>query len=313
MEKAQKKQPMKAIPKGVIHCPITPLFEDGRVDYATFEKVVDFHIKQGASCVCVVLHIAESLNLTSQEHRQLIEVAVKAANGRAPIMANVSLPGTDQVIDLARFAEKAGADAVICITPYYWPPSEESQFRHFMALGSAIGIPLVGYNSPLYQGGASMSPRLLVRLVERLPNFIGLKEASHSFEYFIEARRALQPVRPDFAIFTGVEYLIPSMVMGGIGSMSACSGVAPKLIRDLYNLCKEGQYEKAMELQYKASYLWQLFKVEYPSPIKAAMEMLGRPVGKTRLPILPLSDQAKRQLRDELQRLGVFDQEPHGW
>ena len=301
------------MPKGVIQCPVTPYFKDGRVDYATFEKVINFHIKHGASSICVVLHIAESLNLTIQEHKELIEVAVKVANGRLPIIANVSLPGTDQVVALAKHAEKVGADAVICITPYYWPTSEESQFEHFVALGSAIGIPLIGYNSPLYQGGAVLSPRLLVRLIERLDNFIGVKEASHSFEYFIEARRATKAVRPDFGIFTGVEYLLPSIVLGGVGSMSVAGGVAPKLVNDLYNACVQGQYDRALELQDKASHLWQLFKVEYPAPIKAAMEMMGRPVGKTRLPIRYLSEEAKRRLEGELRKLGILDQEPHGW
>lgn len=308
-----EKNKMRVVPRGVIHCPVTPFFEDGRVDYGTFEKVVNFHINQKASCVCVVLHIAESLNLTNEEHKKLIEVAVKVANGRVPVMANVSLPGTNQVVDLARHAEKVGADAVICITPYYWPASEESQFEHFVALGSAISIPLIGYNSPLYQGGTTLSPKLLVRLVERLDNFIGLKEASHSFEYFIEARRAAHKVRPDFAIFTGVEYILPSMILGGIGSMSAASGVAPKIVQDLYKACAEGRYTEARPLQDKASHLWQLFKVEYPSGIKAAMEMMGRPVGKTRLPIRSLSEEAKRQLRKELESLGVFNQEPRGW
>ena len=309
-----KKQPMRALPRGVIHCPVTPFFEDGRVDYATFEKVIDFHIKHGASSVCVVLHIAESLNLTIQEHKESVEVAVKVANGRVPVIANVSLSGTDQVIDLARHAEMVGADAVMSITPYYWPCTEESQFEHFVALGSAIGIPLIGYNSPSFQGGVRLSPRLLVRLIERLDNFIGLKDASHDFEYFIEARRATQAVRPQFGIFTGVEYMIPSMVLGGgVGSMSVAAGVAPNLVKNLYNACEQGQYERALELQDKASQLWQLFKVGYPAPIKAAMEIMGRPVGKTRLPIRPVSEEGKRRLREELQALGIIDQEPHGW
>ena len=245
--------------------------------------------------------------------KELVEVAVKVTNGRVPVIANVSLPGTDQVIALARHAEKVGADALICITPYYWPTSEESQFEHFVALGSAIGIPLIGYNSPLYQGGATLTPKLLVRLIERLDNFIGLKEASHSFEYFIEALRATKAVRPDFGIFTGVEYLLPSIILGGIGSMSTAGGVAPKLVNDLYIACEQGQFDRARELQDKASYLWQLFKVQYPAPIKAAMEMMGRPVGKTRLPIRFLSEEAKRRLQDELKKLGILDQEPHGW
>lgn len=309
-----KKQTMRSIPKGVIHCPVTPFFDDGRVDFSTFEKVVNFHIEHDASSVCVALHIAESLNLTMQEHKESIEIAVRVANGRAPVIANVSLPGTDQVIELARHAEKVGADAVMSITPYYWPCTEEAQFEHFVALGSAIGIPLIGYNSPLYQNGTSLSPRLLVRLIERLDNFIGLKDASTSFEYFIEARRATQAVRPHFGIFTGVEYIIPSMVLGGgVGAMSIAAGVAPNLVRDLYSACREGQYDRALGLQDKASHLWQLFKVGYPAPIKAAMEIMGRPVGNTRLPILPLSEEGKRRLQSELQALGITDQEPCGW
>ena len=172
---------MRVLPKGVIHCPVTPFFEDGRIDYATFKKLIDFHIAHGASSVCVVLHIAESLNLTIQERKKSVEVAVRVANGRVPVIANVSLSGTDQVIELARHAEMVGADAVICITPYYWPATEESQFEHFVALGSAISIPLIGYNSPIHQGGVSLSPKLLVRLIDRLENFIGLKDASHNF------------------------------------------------------------------------------------------------------------------------------------
>jgi len=144
---------MRTIPRGIIHCTETPYDADGRVDYATFEKVVDFHIRYGTSVLGVLLHAGESLNLTVEERKQLAEVAVKVAKGRVPVLVHVSLPGTDQVVDLARHAEKAGADAVICTVPYYWPCSEEAQFEHFNALGSAIGIPLVAYNSPRAQGG----------------------------------------------------------------------------------------------------------------------------------------------------------------
>jgi 4-hydroxy-tetrahydrodipicolinate synthase len=225
----------------------------------------------------------------------------------------VSLPGTDQVIDLARHAEKAGADAVISTVPYYWPCSEEAQFEHFAALGSAIGIPLVAYNSPRAQSGPNLSPRLLVRLIERLDNFVGLKDASFNFEYFIEARRQTQAVRPDFGIFTGIEFVLPAIVLGGIGSMSIISGVTPKVVRTLYNTVVKGQYEKARPLQERVSQLLHLLRVEYPATIKAGMEIMGRPVGKVRLPIRSLSEEAKRRLREELAKLGVLDQEPHGW
>jgi 4-hydroxy-tetrahydrodipicolinate synthase len=296
-----------------MQAPVTPFTADGRVDFETYEKLINFHIHQGTSGLCVVLHVAESLNLTIQERKTLVEVSVKVAKGQVPVVANVSLPGTDQAIDLARHAEKVGADAV-CSTPsYYWRPPEEAIFEHFVALGSAIGIPFMAYNSPLAQGGISLSPKVLVRLLERLNNFVGLKEASHSFEYFIEARRATQAVRPEFGLLVGVEYLLPSMVLGGAGCMSVFGAVAPNLVRDLSHACVAKDYDRALNLQDKASHLVQLFKVEYPASIKAAMEIMGRPVGTTRLPIRWLSEEDKRRLRVELEALGILDQEPHGW
>ncbi len=304
---------MWTVPRGIMAAPVTPFTADNRVDFETYEKLLNFHIQQGISGLCVVLHVAESLNLTIQERKTLVEVAVKVAKGRVPVVANVSLPGTDQVIDLARHAEKVGADAVCSVASYYWQPPEEAIFEHFVALGSAIGIPFMAYNSPFGQGGINLSPKLLVRLLERLNNFVGLKEASNSFEYFIEARRATQTVRPEFRLLTGVEYLLPSIVLGGAGCLSAFGAVAPNLVRDLYQACAARDYDRALNLQDKASHLLQLFKVEYPAPIKTAMEIMGRPVGKTRLPIRWLSEEGKRQLRNELEALGILDQEPHGW
>ncbi len=304
---------MWKIPKGIIHCPVTPFYEDGRIDYATFEKVVNFHIAQEPSALGILLHIGESLNLTIEERKLVLEAAVKIAKGRVPVIAHVSMPGTEQTVDLAKHADKIGATAVCVITPYYWKPAEEAVFEHFVAVGTAVKIPLIAYNSPLLQEGVCLSPKLLVRLIKRLDNFIGVKEAGNNFEYFIEARRATQAVRPDFALFIGVEYLLPTMVMGAIGSMSAIGGVAPRLVNELFRTCAKGQYDQAIPLQDKASHIWQIFKVEYPAPIKAAMEIMGRPVGPTRLPIRPYTAEQKKGLRQELEKLGILEREPHGW
>jgi 4-hydroxy-tetrahydrodipicolinate synthase len=169
------------------------------------------------------------------------------------------------------------------------------------------------YNSPIFQG-VSLSPQFLVRLMHRLPNFIGEKEASHNFEYFIEARRATQAVRPEFGLILGVEYMIPSVSLGGVGSMSISGGVAPRLMQKLYELCAAGRFFEAIPLQDRASHLWQLFKPEYPAAIKAAMDMMGRAVGPVRGPMRALSEERKRKLRQELEALGIFDGgEPFGW
>jgi 4-hydroxy-tetrahydrodipicolinate synthase len=180
-------------------------------------------------------------------------------------------------------------------------------------VATASKLPFMIYNSPIFQG-VSLSPKFLVRLMEKLPHFIGEKEASHNFEYFIEARRATQAVRPEFGLILGVEYMIPSVSMGGVGSMSIAGGVAPNLMQKLYDLCAAGKYAEALPLQDKASQYWQIFKPEYPSPIKAAMEMMGRPVGGVRGPMRNLTDAQKKTLRAELEKLGAFNgSEPMGW
>ncbi len=308
-----KSQPLRTVPKGVMHVPLTPFKDDLSVDYDTFEKMVDWHVRQKPSSLCVILHIAESVSLTKEEHKKLIELSVKVTAGRVPVIANVSMAGTEQAVDLARHSEKVGADAIICISPYYWPVPEEALFDHFMKVATATPLPFMIYNSPIFQG-VSLSPKFLVRLMEKLPHFIGEKEASHNFEYFIEARRATQAVRPEFGLILGVEYMIPSVSMGGVGSMSIAGGVAPNLMQKLYDLCAAGRYAEALPLQDKASQYWQIFKPEYPSPIKAAMEMMGRPVGGVRGPMRNLTDAQKKTLRAELEKLGAFNgSEPTGW
>jgi 4-hydroxy-tetrahydrodipicolinate synthase len=306
-------RPLRSVPRGVMHVPVTPFKDDLSVDYATFEKLVDWHVRQKPSSLCVILHIAESVSLTQEEHKKLIELSVKVAAGRVPVIANVSMAGTDQAIGLARHSEKVGADAVICLSPYYWPVPEEALFEHFLRVARATPLPFMIYNSPIFQG-VSLSPGFLVRLMHELPHFIGEKEASHNFEYFIEARRATQAVRPEFGVLLGVEYIIPSVAMGGVGSMSISGGVAPRMMQKLYDLCAAGQFFEAAPLQDKASHLWQLFKPEYPTAIKAAMDMMGRPVGPVRGPMRNLDAEQKQKLRKELESIGVFDgSEPTGW
>ncbi len=307
------KQPLRTVPRGVMHVPVTPFKADKSVDYATFEKLVDWHVRQKPSSLCVILHIAESVSLTIEEHKKLIEISVKVTNGRVPVIANVSSAGTDIAVDLARYSEKVGADATICLAPYYWPVPEEALHDHFYRVAKASSLPFMIYNSPIFHG-TSLTPQFLVRLIEELPNFIGEKEASHNFEYFIEARRLTQKARPEFGLILGVEYIIPSMSMGGVGSMSIAGSVAPNMMQKLYDLCAAGKYGDASPLQDKASHYWQIFKPEYPSPIKAAMEMMGRPVGTVRGPMRPLTDAQKTTLRKELEILGAFDgSEPMGW
>lgn len=303
-----------AIPHGIMHLPVACFTKDLKLDFETNARLIEFEIKHGATSICILMHLAEQLNLTTQERKDLTEASIKAVAGRVPVLVHVSLAGTDQVIELAQHAEKAGADAIVAIAPYYWKPTQDQIYEHFAAIISATSLPFVGYHSPAFMDGIGIAPATLVRLLERFPTqFVGLKEASHNFEQFIELRRAARTINPDFGMITGIEYIIPAMTLGGVGSMSIFGGVAPRLVQNLYDAMVQGNMTEARKLQDTMSALWQLGKAGYPAPIKTMMELMGRPVGSTRLPLIPTSPEKKAWLAKEIEKLGIPQSEPHGW
>lgn len=307
------RKPMLAIPPGIIHDPVTPFTPDNKVDLNTFGRVIEFLLAQNASSLCINLHVAESLNLTTDERKLLAEAAVEVVAGRVPVIVHVSMPGTDQAVDLARHAEKIGADCVMAIAPYYWKSSQEGIYEHFSAIMSATDLPFIAYSSPTIMDGIGVSPPTLVKLMERFPKFIGLKEASHNWEKYIELGRAARKVRPDFGLFVGTEWIIPCLTLGGTACMSIFGGIVPRFIQSLYSATAAGELKEALELQYKFADLHHIAKSEYPAPTKAMWEIMGRPVGAPRLPNRPLSADRKSEIRSTLEKLGLFETEPHGW
>jgi 4-hydroxy-tetrahydrodipicolinate synthase len=307
------RKPLTAVPRGLIDVPVTPFTPDNKVDVDTFGRVVDFMLRHNAAALCINLHLAESLNLTLDERKLLAKTAVEVTAGRVPVIVHVSTPGTDQAVELARHAEAVGADCVIAIAPYYWKPSQEALYEHFSAIISATDLPFIAYNSPTIMDGVGIAPATLVKLMQRFPKFIGLKEASHNWEKFLELGRAAKSVRPDFGLFVGTEWMIPCLTLGGTACMSVFGGIAPRFVKALYDATTSGRLNDALALQYKFSELYQIAKVEYPAPTKAMWEIMGRPVGAPRLPNRPLSADGKKAIKSALATLGLFDSEPHGW
>lgn len=304
---------LTAVPRGIIHVPVTPFTPDNKLDLDTYARVVDFLMRHDASSICINLHLAESLNLTLDERKQLANVAVEVVARRVPVIVHVSTPGTDQAIELARHAENAGADCIIAIAPYYWKPTQDALYDHFAAIISATALPFIAYSSPTIMDGVGIAPATLIKLMERFPQFIGLKEASHNWEKYIELGRAARQMRPDFGLFVGTEWMIPCLTLGGTACMSVLGGIAPRFVKSLFDLTTAGRLNEALPLQYTFSELYQLMKVEYPAPTKAMWEIMGRPVGAPRLPNRPLAPAQKKDLRATLERLGLLDTEPHGW
>jgi 4-hydroxy-tetrahydrodipicolinate synthase len=251
--------------------------------------------------------------LTTEERKLLAKTAVEVVAGRVPIIVHVSMPGTDQAVDLARHAEEVGADCVIAIAPYYWKPSQEALYEHFSAIMSATDLPFIAYSSPAIMDGIGIAPSTLIKLMERFPKFIGLKEASHNWQKYMELGNAARKVRPNFGLFVGTEWIIPCLTLGGTACMSIFGGIAPRFVQSLYDATISGNLKDALELQFKYSDVYQITRVEYPAPTKAMWEIMGRPVGSPRLPNRPLSADRKKEIKSALESLGLFNTEPHGW
>lgn len=304
---------MTLVLKGVMQSPVTPLKADFSPDYETFEKLVDFHVRTGATAISWPHHKAESHNLSILERKKLAEVAIKAVNKRIPVSIHVSALALEDTYDMVRHAEKAGADAIIAITPYFWKYPTESIYDYFLGLGRSTALPLIAYNSPSYLDGIEFTGEMTKRLIEKLPNFIGMKEASFNSEKFFEILRAALPMRPNFAMIAGVEYLLPSVSLGGAGSYSSAGAVSPNLCVELYESCASGDWARARECQYKLSQLWQIFRDQYPSSLKGGCAIMGRPVGPTSPPLPTASPERMKFIEKRLEELGILQSEPHGW
>jgi 4-hydroxy-tetrahydrodipicolinate synthase len=299
--------------RGVMQSPVTPLKADFSPDLPTFERLLDFHVRSGSPAISWPHHKGESLNLTIPERKRFAEAAVKVVAGRVPVTIHVSALAVEDTMELARHAQEIGADGILAITPYFWNPSLEAIHDYFVRLCTSIDLPVISYNSPSYLAGVEITGDLMSRLIERLPNFVGVKEASFNSEKFIELSRVALALRPTFAMLTGVEYLLPSVPLGGVGSYSAAGSICPNLCNRLFDACVAGDWPRARELQYTLSRLWLLFRDQYPSSLKGGMVIMGRPVGPTRAPLPTATRERQDHIRAQLEELGILESEPHGW
>jgi 4-hydroxy-tetrahydrodipicolinate synthase len=293
--------------------PVTPLKEDFSLDIPTYEKLVDFHVRTGATAISWPHHKAESHNLTKEERMRGAEATVNAVHGRVPVSIHVSSMSVEDAMDLAQHAQKIGADAIIAITPYFWAPSPDAIYDYFVRLGTSIDLPMIAYNSPAYLEGVEITAELIERLLKRLPNLIAMKEASFNSEKFMEISRVALKIRPSFSIVAGVEFLAPSVPLGCVGSYSSAGAICPNLCTALFDACINGRSAEARELQFKLAALWDLFRDQYPSSLKGGMVAMGRYVGPTRPPLPTASKEREALIAKKLEELGILDTEPHGW
>jgi 4-hydroxy-tetrahydrodipicolinate synthase len=299
---------------GVMQAPVTPLNEDFSVDYERLAKMVDFHVRHGAPAIAWPHHKAESPNLTIDERKKGAEVLVKTVAGRVPVSIFAAALSEEDALDIARHAQRVGADMLLTISPYCRRPSQNEIFKSIVRIATHTDLPVATYNSPWRNGeGVEFTSELVERLIERLPNYIGMKDAGFHSEKFMDISRVALAMRPEFVIIMGLEHLLGSFPLGAKGSFSSCGAIAPNLCNRFYAALVANDWETARQCQYRITKLYKLFKDQYPSSLKGAMIAMGRDAGPTRSPLPTATKERVAFLCEQLEALGVMDTEPHGW
>lgn len=305
---------MHDVPVGLIHAPVTPLASDGTIDMRALESVIAFHTAQAPDALCVPLHIGESPNLSLTERKLVLAATMSVVDGRLPVLAHVSAMATKDAAELAMAAEAVGVSGIVAAPPYYWNLGAMALRAHFEVVANCVGMPLILYLTPTRRGGSTMSADEVVALAGHLHNLAGLKDGRNDWEAFASLSYARNALDKPFALFTGVEYVLPALGLGGSGCFSVLGAIAPKLVNRLFRTVQElGHCEEALRDQLAIARLWDLLRPSYPARIKAAMQIMGRPVGSCRLPIPALTLDEMRTLERELARDGRLADEPHGW
>lgn len=272
---------------GSIVALVTPMLDDGSLDYESLRRLIDWHVAEGTDCIGVVGTTGESPTVTVPEQREIIRVAVEHANGRVPIMAGTGANSTREAIELSRFAKEVGADCGLSVVPYYNRPSQDGIYAHFKAITEAVDLPLVLYNVPS-RTVADMSVETTLRLAQ-LPGIVGIKDASGSIE---RAAWLIKHAPPGFSIYSGDDgSAVALMLLGGHGNVSVTANVAPRLMHELCVAALQGRARDAAALQLRLLAVHKnLFIEPSPAPTKWALQRLGRCGSTSRLPIVPLSD-----------------------
>ena len=288
---------------GSIVALVTPMHEDGSVDYPALRKLIDWHIAEGTHCIGVVGTTGESPTVSVDEHCEIIRVAVEQSAGRVPIMAGAGANSTREAIELSKFAKAVGADCTLQVVPYYNKPTQEGIYQHFKAIVEAVDIPVVLYNVP-GRTVADMLPETALRLAQ-LPGIIGIKEATGNLD---RAAWLIKQAPKGFSIFSGDDpTAVHLMMMGGHGNISVTANVAPRDMADLCQAAMSQDAKRAIALHMKLLPLHkQLFVEPNPIPVKWALAHMGKAGGTLRLPLTPLSPTSQDLVKAALHESGVL-------
>ena len=288
---------------GSIVALITPMHEDGSVDYDALRRLIDWHVAEGTDCIGVVGTTGESPTVTVQEHCEIIRVSVEHAKGRVPIMAGTGGNSTAEAIELSRYALAVGADCTLSVVPYYNKPSQEGIYRHFKAIAEAVDISMVLYNVP-GRTVADMQPETALRLAQ-VPGIVGIKEASGEID---RAAWLIKHAPKGFSIYSGDDgTAVALMLLGGQGNVSVTANVAPRAMHELCIAAIAGRAKEAAAIHLKLLALHKhLFIEPSPAPTKWAMAKLGLCGAALRSPMTPLTPAGQAVVEQSLRDAGLL-------
>ena len=284
--------------------PVVTPFKDGKLDLDSLAGLVEWQIRSGSHGVSVQGTTGEPGSLSFEERKEVIRAAAGAVDGRVPFVPGSASTNHEESIELSRFAQSVGADALLFIAPYYSRPGQEGIFRHFDALAKSVDLPVILYNIP-GRTAVNIEIDTVARLKEANDNLIGVKESNKDFEHI---NRLLHRMGRDFLVYSGIELLCyPILAIGGAGFVSATGNLMPAEVARLYDLVQEGKWLEARELHYRMMTLNDAVFMEInPVPVKTALGMMGKISPEVRLPLAPLSDRNREKLRGILADYGLI-------
>ena len=287
---------------GSIVAIVTP-FEDGAVDYGKLEELIEFHIESGTHGIVPVGTTGESPTLSHAEHEEVIKFTVDTVKERIPVVAGSGSNSTEEALRLTKFAEKAGADAALVVTPYYNKPTQEGIYRHFRTIADETAVPLILYNVP-GRTVVNIEPETVERLFCDCESIIGIKEASGSLE---QVSRIIFLCGEDLILLSGDDAVnYPLLTVGGKGFISVTANIAPADVSEMYNSFARGELERAKELHYRLLPLSRVLFVESnPIPVKAALAVMGKISPGIRAPLYELSGENLERMKRELESYGL--------
>ena len=292
----------KVIFKGCGTAIITPFTENG-VNFEEFRKMIEFQISEGADSIIVCGTTGESSTMTTEEKKETIKFAVDVANKRIPIIAGTGGNCTKSAIEMSKYAEKVGADAVLVVTPYYNKTTQEGLIAHYKAIAESINIPVVLYNVPS-RTGLNITPQTCFEL-SKIENIVEIKEASGNISQVAEIANLC---KDNLYIYSGNDdQILPILSLGGLGVISVLSNIIPKDVHNMVQNFFDGNIKDATNLQLNTLNLTSaLFCEVNPIPVKAACNMLGFNSGIPRLPLIEMSNLGKEHLKNEMISYGIL-------